>query len=134
MICLTMDMCRHITDSIVNQALRDGGKPVAVAICDYTGTLVSLVKMDGVPLRSVHFARHKAYTAARMQTRTADFLARLEQESLDIRFFCDQDLTPLPGGAPIMDAAGSVIGSVGVSGRASEEDQLLADAGALRGE
>ena len=133
MICLTMEMCQRITDIVVNTAMKDGGKPVAVAICDHTGTLVSLIKMDGTPLRSIHFARHKAYTAVRMQTRTADFLARLTQENLDIRFFCDPDLTPLPGGTPIIDGDGSVIGAVGISGRASQQDQDLADTAAVFG-
>ncbi|MDF2874536.1 MAG: hypothetical protein K0R22_1219 [Sporomusa sp.] len=122
-----MDMCQQVLNGIVQQVKQDGGKPVAIAICDQDGSLIALLKMDDVPARCVHFARHKAYTAARMQTRTAAFLARLHQEQLDISYFCDTNLTPLPGGAPILALDGTVLGSVGISGRPSEEDQQLAD-------
>ncbi|HWR06520.1 heme-binding protein [Sporomusa sp.] len=124
---ITMDMCQQVLNGIVQQVKQDGGKPVAIAICDQDGSLIALLKMDDVPARCVHFARHKAYTAARMQTRTAAFLARLYQEQLDISYFCDTNLTPLPGGAPILALDGTVLGSVGISGRPSEEDQHLAD-------
>ncbi|WP_371376171.1 heme-binding protein [Sporomusa aerivorans] len=123
---LTMELCRQIISGVVQKAAADGGKPVAVAVCDQEGFLVGLLKMDGIPTRCVHFARHKAYTAARMQTTTAAFQDRLLEENLDIHFFCDPDLTPLPGGAPIYAEDGSVIGSVGISGRPSAEDQQLA--------
>lgn len=124
---LTMNMCQQIINGVVQQGQQDGGKPIAIAICDQEGALVALLKMDGVPMRCVHFAQHKAYTAARMQTTTVAFFARLRQEQLDISYFCDAKLTPLPGGAPIMTAGGKVLGSVGISGRPSEEDQQLAN-------
>ncbi|HWR44695.1 heme-binding protein [Sporomusa sp.] len=127
---LTMNMCQQMINWIVQKVKQDGGKPVAIAICDHDGSLIALLKMDDVPARSVHFARHKAYTAARMQTRTDAFLARLHQEQLDISYFCDTNLTPLPGGAPIVASDGTVLGSVGISGRPSEEDQQLANVAA----
>lgn len=123
---LTMRLCEQIINGVVNTAATDGGSPVAVVVCDQEGFLVGLMKMDGAPTRCVHFARHKAYTAARMQTTTAAFQDRLQQERLDISYFCDPDLTPLPGGAPIVAGDGTVIGSVGISGRPSIEDQQLA--------
>lgn len=130
MTVLTMKQCREITDWVTDITGKDGGLPVAVAICDGEGFLLSLVKMDGVPTKSVHFAQHKAYTAARMQTATDAFLARLQKENLDIQYFCDPKLAALPGGAPIYTPDGRLIGSVGISGRPSEEDQKLANAAA----
>lgn len=127
---LTFVVCRRLTDWIVDTARSDGGKPVAVAICDGAGSLISLATMDGAPVRCAHFARHKAYTAARMQASSGAFGARLKQEETDIRFYCDPGLTGLPGGAPIFDAAGRVVGAIGISGRPSADDQRLADAAA----
>lgn len=124
---LNMERCRRIVDFVVGTAAADGGSPVAVAVCDGEGFLVALQKMDGTPTRVAYLARRKAYTAARMQAATGDFQARLEREKLDIRFFCDPRLTPLPGGAPIRDADGRVIGAVGISGRPSPDDQALAN-------
>lgn len=130
MTVLTMKQCRKITDWVTDITGKDGGQPVAVAICDGEGFLLSLVKMDGVPTKSVHFAQHKAYTAARMQTATDAFLARLQKENLDIQYFCDPKLAALPGGAPIYAPDGKLVGSVGISGRPSEEDQKLANTAA----
>ena len=125
--CLTMDMGQEMIGKILGIVSQDGGKPIAICVCDHGGTVAGSVRMDGVPARSVHLAWHKAYTAMRMQTTTALFMARLEREKADIAFFCDSRLTPFPGGAPIFGAGGEVIGAVGVSGRSSEEDQHLAD-------
>lgn len=132
MTALTMKQCRAITDWIIDTTGKDGGQPVAIAICDGEGFLLSLVKMDEVPTKSVHFAQHKAYTAARMQTATDAFLARLQREQLDIQYFCDPKLAALPGGAPIYAPSGKLVGSVGISGRPSQEDQELANAAAQR--
>lgn len=121
-----MEMCQKMMNWIVSTVKEDGGKPVAISICDASGAVVALLKMDGVPARVVHLAQHKAYTAVRMQTTTDSFMARLEREKLDIAFFCDPKLTPFPGGAPIIASDGNVIGAVGISGRSSEEDQQLA--------
>ena len=126
MSCLTMDMCQEMMNWIINTVKDDGGKPVAISICDQSGSVVALIKMDGVPARSAHLAQHKAYTAARMQTTTESFMARLNRENLELTFFCDPKLTPFPGGSPIIAYDGSVIGAVGISGRTSEEDQCLA--------
>lgn len=125
---LTMDMCQQMIKSIVSTVQEDGGKPVAIAICDDSSSLVALLKMDNVAARVVHLAQHKAYTAVRMQVATASFMARIDSEKLDIAYFCDPKLTPFPGGAPIIDSEGRIIGGVGISGRSSEEDQYLASA------
>lgn len=124
---LGMERCRRIVDFVTTAAAADGGSPVAVAVCDREGFLVALQKMDGTPTRVAYLARRKAYTAARMQAATGDFHARLAREQLDIRWFCDERLTPLPGGAPIFGDGGRVIGSVGISGRPSADDQELAN-------
>jgi glc operon protein GlcG len=124
---LTMDMCQEMINGIIISVKKDGGKSVAISICDQGGLVVALIKMDGVPSRCVHLAQHKAYTAARMQTTTEAFMARLSRENLNIAYFCDPKLTPCPGGVPIMTSDGSVIGAVGISGRTSEEDHNLAN-------
>ena len=55
MTALTMKQCREITDWIIDTTGKDGGQPVAIAICDGEGFLLSLVKMDEVPTKSVHY-------------------------------------------------------------------------------
>lgn len=129
---LTTEIVYRILNQILDEAKNDGGAPVSVAVCDRDGSLAGFLKMDGAALRTGHLARHKAYTAARMQARTGDFLARLKREHLDICYFCDPDLTPLPGATPLVNKDGDIIGSVGISGRPSEQDQSMADDVAAR--
>jgi glc operon protein GlcG len=124
---LTMDRYQAMLEWIIDTVKSDGGSPVAISICDPAGSLVALIKMDGVPSRSVNLSQHKAYTAARMQTTTEAFMERLHKEKIEIAYFCDPKLTPFPGGAPIKALDGSIIGAVGISGRASAEDQRLAN-------
>lgn len=129
---LTTDIVYRILNQILDEAKQDGGAPVSVAVCDQTGELAGFLKMDGAAARTGRLARHKAYTAARMQVRTADLLARIKREHIDIRYFCDPDLTPFPGAAPLVSKDGEIIGAVGVSGRPSEQDQAMADDAAAR--
>lgn len=107
-------------------AANDGLPPVSIAVCDPAGHLIIFVRMDGAPLRSIAIAQCKAYTSARMGTTTAAFLDRLRNENIELSFFCDPQLTPLPGGVPIHTETG-LIGSIGVSGRKPADDQGLAD-------
>lgn len=129
---LTTDIVYRIISEVLAGAKQDGGSPISIAVCDRDGSLSGFLKMDGAAVRTGHLARRKAYTAARMQARTADFLARIKRENLDIAYFCDPGLTPLPGAAPIISKNGEIIGSVGISGRPSEQDQTMADDVAAR--
>jgi len=124
---LTMDRYQTMLSWVVDTVKGDGGSPVAISVCDRDGSLVALIKMDGVSSRSVNLSQYKAYTAARMQTTTEAFMERLHKENIEIAYFCDPKLTPFPGGAPIKTIDGNIIGAIGISGRASEEDQRLAN-------
>lgn len=129
---LTTDMVYRVISEVLAEAKQDGGAPISIAICDRDGSLLGFIKMDGAAARTGHLAQRKAYTAARMQARTADFLTRIKRENLDIAFFCDPGLTPLPGASPLINKSGEIIGSVGISGRPSEQDQSMADDVAAR--
>ena len=41
------------------------------------------------------------------------------------------DLITFPGGVPIKNTAGEIIGAIGVSGSSVENDHVVAEAGAL---
>ncbi|MCL1916521.1 MAG: heme-binding protein [Desulfovibrionaceae bacterium] len=104
------------------------GRPVCVSVCDSYGALLAFCRMDGAPLRSINIAQQKAYTAVRMGSDTASFKQRLVNEGFTARDFCDPLLTPLPGGQPITDLHGSILGGIGISGLKPEEDADLAKA------
>jgi uncharacterized protein GlcG (DUF336 family) len=122
----TQDLIAHM----VGQARERFHKPVSVAVCDAYGLLAGFIRGDGAPLRTIPLAQQKAYTASRMGSTTAAFLARLRREEVPIGFFCDPLMTALPGGAPLLDGRGRMVGAIGISGLAPDDDQALADAGA----
>lgn len=107
-------------------ARQDSKPPVCYAVVDHTGELLCFHRMDGAPVRLVSIAIGKAYTAARMETPTKDFQARLIRESLTLADFCDSRLTALPGGIPLRLETKS-LGAVGVSGRTLVDDNALAE-------
>jgi glc operon protein GlcG len=105
----------------------DYKRPICAAICDASGFFVSFQRMDGAPLRSIAIAQGKAYSAARMQLNTDAFLARIRRDNISAAYFCDDKIIALPGGSVLKNAAGEIIGSVGISGLTSEEDQIIAN-------
>jgi glc operon protein GlcG len=83
--------------------------------------------MDGARARSVQISQGKAYTSARMGVTTEALLARLHREKIEVGYFCDPALTALPGGSPLKDASGRLLGAIGISGLSSAEDQAITD-------
>ena len=63
-----------------------------------------------------------------MGVSTQALLERLHREQIEVGYFCDPEVTALPGGSPLKDATGRLLGAVGVSGLSSEQDQAITDA------
>lgn len=125
---LTLDRAQALARHAIDRAVAEHRRPICVAVCDERGLLLAFARMDGAPARSVRIAQGKAYSAARMGVTTAALLARLQREQIEVGHFCDPELTALPGGSPLKDAAGRLLGAIGVSGLSSAEDQAITDA------
>lgn len=125
---LTLDRAQALARDAIDRAVAEHGRPICVAVCDERGLLLAFARMDGAPARSVRIAQGKAYSAARMGVTTAALLARLHREQIEVGYFCDPELTALPGGSPLKDAGGRLLGAIGVSGLSSAEDQAITDA------
>ena len=110
------------------KATQDYKRPICVAVCDDKGFLMAFARMAGAPVRSVAISQGKANSAARKGVTTEAFLARLHREQIQASYFCDPLITGLPGGSPLKDADGSLVGAIGISGLAAAEDQAITDA------
>lgn len=124
---LTLELAQQLIAQAQAKAQQDFQRPICVAVCDAAGLLVAFVRMDGAPLRSVAISQGKAYSAARMGVTTQAVLERLHREQIEIGYFCDPQLTALPGGSPLKDRDGVLRGAIGVSGLTSAEDQQVTD-------
>lgn len=126
---LNLEQAQSIITQALTKASQDhAGRPICVAVCDERGLLLTFARMNGAPARSVRIAQGKAYSAARMGATTQSVLERLHREKIEIGYFCDPEITALPGGSPLKNGEGRLVGSVGVSGLTSAEDQALTDA------
>ncbi|MEB3101401.1 GlcG/HbpS family heme-binding protein [Ferviditalea candida] len=124
---LTLNTARKLIEKGKEKAGKNFGRPICIAIGDASGSLLTFDRMEGAPLRSIRISQQKAYTAIRMGVSTDVFLSRLQQDRLEISYYCDPGLTALPGGNLLKNKSGKIIGCVGVSGLAVSEDQAITE-------
>jgi uncharacterized protein GlcG (DUF336 family) len=124
---LSLQMAQALVAKAIEKATEDYKRPICVAVCDKYGFLLAFGRMDGAPVRSIAISQGKAYTAARMGVNTDAFLERLHRDNVPAGYFCDTQLTGLPGGSVLKDANGNMAGAAGISGLAPQEDQAIAN-------
>ena len=101
-----------------------------IAIVDAGANLVAFARMDGAWLGSLDIAQKKARTARYFDMPTGE-IGKLSQPggSLFNIEHSNGGLITFPGGIPIKDASGEIIGAIGVSGSSVENDHTVAQAG-----
>lgn len=108
---------------------RDEGFQVAVAVVDRMGILQALVRDRYAGAHTPDTARRKAWTAASFRTNTTDLVESTQsgQTQSGVRHIPGALML---GGGLIIEAAGSLVGAIGVSGAPGGElDDLCANAG-----
>jgi glc operon protein GlcG len=102
---------------------------MAVAILDTGGYLVYLEKMDGTQTGSVDVSIEKARSAVLFRRPTKVFQDSVATGGEGSKFLRLTGAVPIDGGFPIiMD--GKIIGAIGVSGGAGDQDGRCGKAGA----
>jgi uncharacterized protein GlcG (DUF336 family) len=102
-----------------------------IAVVDAGANLKAFARMDGAWLGSIDISIRKARTARFFDMNTGQ-VGALSQPggSLYGIEHSNGGLITFPGGIPLRNAAGTVIGGIGVSGSAVENDHAVAEAGA----
>ena len=106
------------------------GVPMNIAVVDEGSNLVAFARMDGAWLGSIDIAQNKAYTARAFDMPTIE-LAPLAQPGgplYGIEASNHGLVIVFAGGIPLI-SDGRVVGAIGVSGGAVEQDQEVAEAG-----
>lgn len=103
-----------------------------IAVVDAGANLVAFACMDGAWLGSLDISIKKAKTARffDMNTGTIGELSQPGGPLFNIEH-SNNGLISFPGGVPVKNAAGEVIGAIGVSGSSVENDHAVAEAGRL---
>jgi len=101
-----------------------------IAIVDGGANLLAFARMDGAWLGSADIAIKKAKTARFFDMPTGD-IGGLSQPggSLYNIEHSNGGLITFPGGIPLKNANGEIIGGIGVSGSTVEDDHTVAEAG-----
>jgi uncharacterized protein GlcG (DUF336 family) len=122
---------------IVDKALEHGRslklKPLTVAVLDAGGHLVLLKREDNSSLLRPQIAQGKAWGVLGMGFGGREFARRAAAAPTfitAISIASEGRIVPVPGGVLIRaSAGGAIIGSVGISGDVSEQDEACAVAG-----
>jgi len=102
-----------------------------IAVVDAGGNLKAFARMDGAWLGSIDISIKKARTARWFDMNTGE-IGKLSQPGGPL-FGIEHSnggLITFPGGVPLKDRDGNVIGAVGASGSTVENDHAVATAGA----
>src|SRR5271157_1458479 len=127
---LTLEAAERILAAAKKKAT-DLGTRMDIAVVDAGGNLKAFVRMDGAWLGSIDISMRKARTARFFDMNTGE-VGKLSQPggSLFGIEHSNGGLITFPGGVPIRNKGGAVIGAIGVSGSSVENDHAVAEAGA----
>lgn len=127
---ITLTQAQQAVDAALNKANEMGVK-MDIAVVDVGANLKTFARMDGAWLGSIDIAQKKARTARWFDMPTGDIggLSQPGGPLFNIEH-SNNGLITFPGGLPLKNSGGEVIGAIGVSGSTVEDDDAVASAGA----
>lgn len=129
---LTLDHARTIIDGALSAARQHALSPLAITVLDAGARPVASVRQDGAGFLRLDIATAKAAGAIGMGYGTRDLAKRAQGNPgfyAALYAVSGGQMAPSPGGVLIRNAAGEVIGAVGISGDTGDNDELCAVAG-----
>lgn len=127
---ITLEQAQAVVAAAIDKSKTLGVK-MDIAVVDAGANLKAFVRMDGAWLGSIDIAMRKARTARFFDMDTGE-IGKLSQPggSLYNIEHSNGGLITFPGGVPLRNQTGEVIGAIGVSGNTVEDDHAVAQAGA----
>ena len=125
---ITADVAKTVAAAAVAEA-RKNSWTMAVAVVGTAGELVYFEKMDDTQIGSVQVAQSKARSAARFKRPTKAFQDALAAGGEGLRILALDGAIPVEGGIPLV-SGGKIVGAIGASGGTSQQDGVVAQAGA----
>ena len=122
------EQARKIVAAAIADAKRQS-LPMAVAVVDNAGQLVAFERMDNTQTASVLVSQDKAVSAAMYRRSTKAFQDLVAGGGIGLRVLTLRNANAVEGGLPLI-VDGKIIGAIGVSGGSSDQDGVVAKAGA----
>ena len=127
---ITLQQAQSVLDAALKRAA-EASTLMDIAVVDAGGNLKAFARMDGAWLGSIDIALKKARTARFFDMKTGD-IGALSQPGGPLYNIevSNGGLITFPGGIPLANSQGEVIGAIGVSGSTVDNDHAVATAGA----
>ncbi|MDE2580901.1 MAG: heme-binding protein [Rhodospirillales bacterium] len=129
---LTLDQAQTIVASALGFARAQAYQPLAVVVLDARGVLKAFAAEDGTSLRREEIARGKAHGGLSFGLGSRALAKRAVEQPhfiAAVTHAVGGSLVPVPGGVLIRADDRTIIGAVGISGDASDNDEAAAIAG-----
>jgi uncharacterized protein GlcG (DUF336 family) len=124
-LAIALELLEHVRAEAASRSLS-----LAACIVDAGGHVVASQRMDGAALGAMRLAVGKAYTAVLWGARTGDFTESTQPGGADWGWnTTDERVVVYAGGLPLY-ADGELVGGIGASGAAADEDEACVAAAA----
>ena len=126
---ITLEQANSVVAAAADKSAELGAK-MNIAVVDAGANLKAFVRMDGAWLGSIDIALKKAKTARFFDMNSGEIGALSQPGGALYNIeHSNGGLITFPGGIPIKNTSGEIIGAVGVSGSTVEDDHATAQAG-----
>jgi uncharacterized protein GlcG (DUF336 family) len=129
MTAITLDQANQMIAAILKRGAEIDCRPLSVVVVEPGCVVKAFQKEDGSSMIRFEMAYGKAYAALAMGRSSKLVRVRAEEKPIFMRYLIGasgDQMFPEGGGLQIRDAAGEVIGAVGVTGDTEDRDEELA--------
>ena len=129
---LTLKDTHAIIEAAYHEGQSRGLAPLTVVVLDSGGHIKAISRADGASFMRPQIALAKAWGAIGMGVSSGTLWEMGQSRPMFMNALiniADQKLMPVAGGVLVRDQEGSMIGSVGISGDLSDQDEYCAIAG-----
>ena len=129
---ISLDQAKTMINETRAKGREMGLKPLSVVVLDAGGHVLAFEREDGAAPGRFGIAQGKAYGAVMLGMSGSAQKARAEQQAYfmaAVNGVYGGQVVPVPGGVLVRDAAGAVVGALGVTGDTSDNDAIAGQAG-----
>jgi uncharacterized protein GlcG (DUF336 family) len=130
--CITLNQANAIIAGAIAEAKHLALKPLGIAVLDPGGHPIGFQRQDGASTGRLQLALGKASGALFLgvsSRKVADMAIERPAFVASLGPIAPAGVVPAAGGVIVVDAAGQVIGAVGISGDTSDNDEACVLAG-----
>lgn len=126
---LTLEQAQAIIAKTLEHGRKTACAPLVVAVLDLGGNLKALAREDGAGIVRPQLAIAKAWGSLGMGAGSRSLVGKSPEFIGALAAISQGRIFPSPGGVLVRDAAGTLLGAVGVTGDKGERDEACAVAG-----